>query len=74
MTEGHGDGMDAQDSDPGGNFECLWLLRASYPHRSDYDIRVTLSVPEAIAYGEQLLRRTSARDQWRRFGQTHRAA
>jgi hypothetical protein len=66
--------MDARDSDPGDNFEHLWLLRACYPHRSDYDIRATLSVREAIAYGEQLLRRTSARGQWRRFGQTHRAA
>lgn len=66
--------MDAQDKDRGEIFEGLWLLRACYPYRSDYDARSTLSVPEAVAYGEQLLHRTSVRDQWRGFGQTHRAA
>ncbi len=74
MADEHEDPMDAQDRDRGEIFESLWLLRASYPHRSEYDTRATLSVSETIAYGEQLLRRASAGDQWRRFGQTHRAA
>ena len=76
MTEGHGDGdeMEPRDRADDDIFEEVWLLRACYPYRSDYDARGTLTVAEAIAYGEQLLRRVSARDQWRGFGQTHRAA
>jgi hypothetical protein len=66
--------MDADEKDHGAIFEGLWLLRACYPYRSDYDARGTLTVREAIAFGEQLLHRTSVRDQWRGFGQTHRAA
>jgi hypothetical protein len=66
--------LDTHDKDHGAIFEDLYLLRASYRYRSDYDTRGTMSVPEAIAYGEQLLHRTSFRDQWRGFGQTHRAA
>jgi hypothetical protein len=66
--------MDAPDKDRGEIFEDLWLLRACYQYRSDYDTRSTLSVSEAIAYGEQLLHGTSVRDQWRGFGQTRRAA
>jgi hypothetical protein len=67
--------MGAPDNEAGEIFEGLWLLRASYPHRSDYDSRGILSVPEAIAYGELLLRRPIARDRWRGFGrQPHRAA
>jgi hypothetical protein len=74
MTEGHRDEMEPGDRANGDIFEEVWLLRACYRHRSDYDARGTLTVAEAIAYGEQLLRRGSARDQWRGFGQTHRAA
>jgi hypothetical protein len=66
--------MEPRDRANRDNFEEVWLLRACYPYRSDYDARGTLTVAEAIAYGEQLLRRVSADDRWRRFGQPHRAA
>ena len=48
--------MDAQNGTSGEIFERLWLLRACYPVRSDYDNRRTMSVDEAIAYGEALMR------------------
>ena len=68
--------MQASMRDPGSgeSFEHLWLLRACYPYRSDYDARSLISVNEAITYGEQLLRLMHLRQRWRRFGQTHRAA
>jgi hypothetical protein len=55
-------------------FEQLWLLRHWYAQRSDYDRRSTLTVDEAVAYGEQLLRLIRIRAQWRGYGQAHRAA
>jgi hypothetical protein len=36
-------------------FEQLWLLRACYRLRSGYDSDPTLTVAEAIRYGERLL-------------------
>jgi len=64
--------VDARDRDY--IFEELWLLRACYPHRSDYDTRATLTVGDAISYGEQLLRLMRLQQRRRRFGQTHHAA
>ena len=49
-------------------FEQLWLMRHCYPLRSDYDTRPTLSVDQAIAYGEQLLRLAHVRHRWRDRG------
>ena len=66
--------MEPRDRASDDILEEVWLLRACYPYRSDYDARATLTVAEAVAYGEQLLRRVSAPDRWRGFGQTHRAA
>jgi hypothetical protein len=54
--------MDAQDLDRGDIFESLWLLRASYAYRSEYDARGMLSIPDAIAFGERLLRGPSPDD------------
>lgn len=56
------------------SFEQLWLLRACYERRSDYDSRSTLTVAEALAYGEQLLRLIRIRERWRRYGSTQPAA
>ena len=66
--------MDAQDRPNGDIFEGLWLLRVCYPLRSDYDGRGTLSVRDAIDYGEQLMRIQHLRQRWSGFGQRHRAA
>ena len=66
--------MDAHDDASRDTFEGLWLLRACYPYRSDYDARGTLSVNEAITYGEQLMRQVHLKERWRGFGQTNRAA
>lgn len=49
-------------------FEQLWLLRACYPLRSDYDVRSTLTVDQAVLYGEHLLRNARIRDQWAGWG------
>jgi len=54
------------------SFEQLWLLRACYPWRSTYDARSTLSVAEAVAYGEQLLRLARIRERWSNYGTTNR--
>jgi hypothetical protein len=66
--------VDARDRANSDIFEGLWLLRACYPYRSDYDARGTLTVDDAIDYGEQLLRLMHLRDRWSGFGQRHRAA
>ena len=54
----------------GESFEQLWLLRACYALRSDYDARSTLNVAEAVAYGEQMLRLVRIRERWRGYGTT----
>jgi hypothetical protein len=54
-------------------FEQLWLLRACYAMRSEYDRRPGLTVREAIAWGEQQLRLMHIREQWRGFGSINRA-
>jgi hypothetical protein len=56
----------------GESFEQLWLLRACYGLRGDYDSRSTLTVAEAIAYGEQLLRLVRIRERWAGYGTTNR--
>jgi hypothetical protein len=56
------------------SFEQLWLLRACYARRSDYDASSTLSVADAIAYGEQLLRLIHIREHWSGYGTTNRTA
>lgn len=66
--------MDAQDRPSGDIFEALWLLRACYALRSDYDAIGTLSVRGAIDYGEQLMRIQHLRERWSGFGRTHRTA
>jgi hypothetical protein len=67
--------MEADDQAIGEIFEGLWLLRACYPFRSDYDARSTMSVSETIAYGEQLMRLMHLRERWSGgFRQRHRAA
>ena len=58
--------------DAGESFEQLWLLRACYAQRGDYDSRGTLNVAEAIAYGEQLLRLIRIRERWRGYGTINR--
>lgn len=54
-------------------FEQLWLLRACYAMRSEYDRLSVLSVREAIAWGEQQLRLVHIREQWRGYGSINRA-
>lgn len=66
--------MDAQDRASREIFEGLWLLRVSYPFRSEYDARSTLSVHQAIAYGERLMRTAHLRERWSGFGERHRTA
>ena len=66
--------MDAQDRAGGEIFEGLWLLRVSYPFRSEYDARSALSVDQAIVYGEGLMRTAHLQERWGRFGERHRAA
>jgi hypothetical protein len=56
--------VDARDRSSGDIFEGLWLLRVCYPYRSEYDARGTLSVEDAIHYGEQLLRVMHLRERW----------
>jgi hypothetical protein len=51
-----------RDKARGKIFEGLWLLRVSYPFRSDYDARSTLSVDEAINHGERLMRAAHLRE------------
>ena len=58
----------------GDSFEHLLLLRACYGLRSEYDSRPTLSVTEAVAHGEQLLRLVRIRERWRGYGAIGRAA
>ena len=55
-------------------FERLFLLRQSYPRRSEYDRRSDLTVDELIAFGERLLLLTAVHDRWRRRDVPHRAA
>ena len=63
-----------QHERPGESFEQLWLLRACYALRSDYDSRSTLTVAETVAYGERLLRLVRLRERWSGFyGTTNRA-
>jgi hypothetical protein len=59
--------------DAGESFEQLWLLRACYTLRGDYDSRSTVNVAEAIEYGEQLMRLVRIRERWRRYGAINRA-
>ena len=66
--------MDAQDRPSGDIFEGLWLLRACYPLRSDYDTLGTLRVRDAIDYGEQLMSVQHLRERWSGFDRTHRTA
>jgi hypothetical protein len=54
-------------------FEQLWLLRRCYDLPSDHDRRCTLTIDEAIGYGEQLLYWIRAREPWRDRG-LHRTA
>lgn len=56
----------------GESFEQLWLLRACYALRSDYDSRSTIRVADAVAYGEQLLRLVRIRERWSGYGTTNR--
>jgi hypothetical protein len=58
----------------GESFEQLWLLRACYELRSEYDSRSTLSVADAIAYGERLLRLMRIRERSSGYGTTNRTA
>jgi hypothetical protein len=67
-------GMDAQNVDRGDTFEGLWLLRACYPYRSDFDAQGTLNIRDAIAYGEHLLRVALADDRSDGSSQRQRAA
>lgn len=55
-------------------FEQLLLLRRCYPWRSDYDACQTLSVAEAILYGEQLMRLARVANHWTGYGPARRAA
>ena len=55
-------------------FERLWLLRACYAMRSEYDSRSAMTVAQAVAYGEQLLRLVRIRERWRGYGTINRAA
>lgn len=67
--------MDAHGRPDDDIFEGLWLLRACYPRRSDYDACGTMSISDAIAYGEQLMRTVHLRERWRGgHGQRHPAA
>jgi hypothetical protein len=66
--------MEAREGAGRDIFERLCVLRACYPYRSDYDARSTLSVNEAIAYGEQLLRIVHLRERWSGGFGTYRAA
>ena len=66
--------MDGQDRPGSDIFEELWLLRACYPNRSDFDTRGTLTLNDAIAYGERLMRTVHLRQHLGGFGQRHRAA
>jgi len=65
------DGLDRARSDI---FEELWLLRTCYRLRSDYDSRGSLSVTDAIDYGERLMRTVHLRQHLDRFGERYRAA
>ena len=56
------------------SFEHLLLLRACYGLRSEYDSRATLTITEAITYGEQLLRLIRIRERWRGYGAIGRTA
>ena len=66
--------MDAHEGTSGDIFERLWLLRACYLYRSDYDARSVLSVDEAIEFGEELLRAAHRHERWSGFGQRYRSA
>jgi hypothetical protein len=66
-----GDGMEQREP-AGESFEQLWLLRACYALRSDYDSRSVLRVADAVAYGEQLLRLARIRERWSGYGTTNR--
>lgn len=66
--------MDAHHRPGGETFEGLWLLRACYLRRSDYDARGTETVDEAILYGERLMRALHLREHLGGFGERHRAA
>ncbi|HEY7526035.1 MAG TPA: hypothetical protein VIA82_04305 [Candidatus Limnocylindria bacterium] len=61
-----------QHRQAGETFEQLWLLRACYALRSDYDSRSTLTVDEAVAYGQRLLRLVRLRERWSGYGTTNR--
>jgi hypothetical protein len=59
--------------DAGESFEQLWLLRACYSLRSQYDSRSVQTIAEAIAHGEQQLRLSRIRERWRSYGTSKRA-
>jgi hypothetical protein len=63
--------MDRHES-AGESFEQLWLLRASYALRSDYDSRPTITVSQAVSYGEELMRLVRIRERWRGYGTMNR--
>jgi hypothetical protein len=60
-------------ADAGELFEQLWLLHACYGLRGEYDSRSVMSVTQAVAYGEQLLRLVRIRERWRGYGTANRA-
>jgi hypothetical protein len=57
----------SNDGRPSDLFERLWLLRACYPMRSAFDDTSTLTIVQAIDYGERLMRaaRWERRRTWR---------
>jgi hypothetical protein len=58
----------------GEGFEQLWLLRQCYPRRSAYDRGSSLTVEDAITFGERLLLLTAVHNRWRGRDFLHRAA
>jgi hypothetical protein len=71
MTDAIGSDMERR-GEARENFEQLWLLRACYALRSDYDAPSTLTVAKTITHGEQLLRLIRIRERWRGYGTTNR--
>ena len=66
--------MDGQDRASSDIFEELWLLRTCYLLRSDYDSRGSLSVTDAIDYGERLMRTVHLRQHLDGFRERYRTA
>jgi len=55
-------------------FERLWLMRACYPMRSAYDAAGTVTIAQAIAHGERLMRAVRWQERRSRPGPTRQAA